>query len=1424
MSTESLIWTLLPDGFDLETGELRSTIFVSPRLRTGGTREPLKAFPTFHHWPAALDRLKFLAEVDGIGTVDLERDDRNGTPDLATWDLLFGGDVFVDETEVRDLGTRRVHSFPAAMVADELLSVYGRVAAQHATEHPSIHDPLIAGLASDLGRIGDFPDEEEARLDGLFHADDRGPRGRRGRFVPHRLVENDRSLVFALANRFYDRRRQGERLRDARGPIKPGDVPPRPERKELDFHNYVAAFGDYRYLLRMLGLAIDVRMPSDAAFVGTHRYRVVVGGEPEPWMNDDTATPWMNYECDDRWFVPRTRDDGRHDIRDGQLLLESKDYFRIHQIDIDGSALKATNTASTVSRQLRVATSQAETMASTTSSLPALRGAGLTVTRQGTAETVVGQFDHTLAHAEGERNGKRADLWADDVIRGYRWEAEKDGTGEFRSLVARVGTYTYHPSGGGAAQPVAVPAEDEGFVKGSSTTSVPGDEDLYLHEAIASWSGWSMVTSRPGGGVTENDQLDGGQTPLERDPDALDAGLPLETSFRARPGSLPTLRFGHEYRLRARTVDLAANSVEADRLDDQHASPPTRFQRWEPVPAPVLVARRAFGEGESQLRMVIRSTAGVAVDDYLALARVAALAPSTVTGLGYLASDERWVVPPKTSQQLAELHGVFDDAIGSGDPARIQAAYEVAAREAGQLPELVPEASLVTPYLPDVLSRGVRFNRFLAEAGIRRQDWPTTGNGWWDRQPFRVVLVDGAGPAPVTPTGAYATPVWDAAEGTLTVPVAQADTRTVRISSAVEETDLELMGMYERLLWATGADDWQDRRHEALESRNWMLTPWVELTIVHAVEKPLADPVIGVTAAGMARGSGETFCALVGSIATHARSTGRLDIDATWTEQVDDVTKDLPVDGVDGREPPPAVHGHVGDFLLEATEDACRVGRDDLKAGGGTGPTHRLRHEFGDTRHRTVTYEAMATTRFREYFPPAVTEGVDETGASLITRTGGTVTLPVPSSRRPDPPDIAYVIPTFRWTTELVGGGGRLATGLARRRVRHCGLRVYLRRPWYSSGDDERLGVVLEDQPWLTWPIDVRWGLDVDVADRLRAEDFATRVVEAGALPVVGPQRATALEKLLRGGGLTARQLSAGGEDGEDGGADALQFALSDLMGRVGSVVLNPTFIGPFKLGPDPEQLLTRVGADPVFASRSATTGPYISQFPLRTGVRGGLSLAETPRAKVTVVAHTPRFDPDRRLWYCDIELDAGAAYQPFVRLALCRYQANSIDEHHISKVVLADFAQLLPRRVATVRPRARGLSVSLSGPVGVGQLGGTTVTVSSVRATRLVTATVERLADGGDPDLEWVQDADPVELEVSIGEAGLGDVTWSGQVPTPTERPGFTHRLLIREFEIHPTDDGDELDPFDSVREAGFVFFQSTVRHRLVYADSFAV
>ena len=116
------------------------------------------------------------------------------------------------------------------------------------------------------------------------------------------------------------------------------------------------------------------------------------------------------------------------------------------------------------------------------------------------------------------------------------------------------------------SSPIDIPP-DEGFLKGTSSTSVPGgDDDLYLHEAVFGWDGWSLVAKRPGQTIIGNNV---GTPDVENPTD-----IPLITQFTPAPGTLPRLRFGRTYRFRARAVDLAGNSISRDDLVRDHATNP----------------------------------------------------------------------------------------------------------------------------------------------------------------------------------------------------------------------------------------------------------------------------------------------------------------------------------------------------------------------------------------------------------------------------------------------------------------------------------------------------------------------------------------------------------------------------------------------------------------------------------------------------------------------------------------------------------------------------------------------------------------------------------------------------------------------------------------------------------------------------------
>ena len=271
----------------------------------------------------------------------------------------------------------------------------------------------------------------------------------------------------------------------------------------------------------------------------------------------------------------------------------------------------------------------------------------------------------------------------------------------------------------------------------------------------------------------------------------------------------------------------------------------------------------------------------------------------------------------------------------------------------------------------------------------------------------------------------------------------------------------------------------------------------------------------------------------------------------------------------------------------------------------------------------------------------------------------------------------------------VVQGGQQV--GVASERVGNA-LRIYLDRPWWSSGEGELLGV-------LTWPgAETRLQGELDNDDPLR----------------------------------------------------------------------------PF---------VTQWGSDPIYASTAAPSKyPRLNAFPKAVATKSGaqLSLAELgpDGPKVNVAGHTVGFDDARGLWYCDVVINAGSTYQPFVRLALARYQPASIPDAHLSPVVLADYVQLAPSRAATVvRSTTTTVQVTVAGPVA------TSTEAASGAAARPCRVTVEQRQPAiGDPDLGWKAVGTPVALSGSVSG---GVATWSGPVTVPAAAGQGNLRLVIEQFEV---------------------------------------
>ena len=808
------------------------------------------------------------------------------------------------------------------------------------------------------------------------------------------------------------------------------------------------------------------------------------------------------------------------------------------------------------------------------------------------------------------------------------------------------------------------------------------------------------------------------------------------------------------------------------------------FLRWDPVLPPAIVPRIAYTTGESLRQVVIRS--GVTQD--LDTLELTVTPPdeyaASLPGLDYHDISERHLAPPKTSQVQAELHGAFDDAIGSADPDVRRAALAAALREAGtffdeQVPRLndpdafdpidgvqleneasVETADLVTleelhddpglapapgqyvvhdvdqlvlPYLPDTVAKGLSI--VFPDAGLDRLipfPWSTEGftsrfaGDWPELEPVRMVLDDSD-----VLTG-------DVTGNVLRFGVPAGERHRFRLACSLDEVDLDRFGIWRSLPPAVRAN--QDVIDAVVDGWLWAFTPFEEITLVHAVPRPLEAP--RPTTLGPFRLPDSVESALFGAVDVHGPSTESITAEARWVEPVDDLSLPAPED-----RPTRSV---AFTLPIGVDEDLAVLGPVDLSTtlpGFGPITMHANAHHFGDTHHREVTYRFRAQTRYREYFDaealaaPAVDPPIDpdapvDDGQSVI---GPDVVVSVPSSHRPAAPIVHSVIPLFRWD-----GGGEPEQPLGVRRRRLAGVRIYLERGWYSSGAGELLGLLIApggvdpgDVPYVSqWGRDPLW-------------------ISA---PVTRRTMALELEDLLKASGL------------DDRPGDAL----------------------------------------PIGAPKT---------FPLT-------SLPDQPT--VAVLGYEPVFNHERQLWYVDVAIRPGDAFWPFVRLAVARYQPTSLPGCHLSAPVQCDFVQLPPERTLSVsRTDVRHVRVVLSGPVGFrtplreGLSQSDLAFAAAVMQNRVVVATLQRRDPTIKSDLSWKTMAATI-LPIRGHGHDQAEAGWVGSLEAPVDLPlvqpsrtgdASNWRVHIEEWERLP---GDPSPISVADDESGDPIWQS----RLIYAD----
>ncbi|MCH8557937.1 MAG: hypothetical protein LAT84_08950 [Balneolia bacterium] len=1366
---------------------LRVSVHFGMKLFSHNRLGPYDGFTGSTNWArrvreASVTFLLNGAEVQGNLASDTQ-------PDPELWNSIFNENTPVNPYEREDYSNRFIRTFPAVELYESLRETY-QAAAIHSPDRFIDTSGMVPGPSNVQATHfvpPELPPDQEAFLRLLQEAGPLADKAVIGKAMSELDIRKDGAFItpseiLDIANRynvpeetvkwmqllrFYNRPHAAESIAG-------------PNSVEVDFHYMMGVLGDYPVLMRKLGIVADYEIELNDSLPSTGTIQALnIGGIPG---RTDKPVSTYRVHSDSGIITLDTRSENTAELRAGCLDIGGGKSYQILQEDTDRMLMKAMNVASNTTIKLGALVARrarrGDFEPSEPESLPALQTSGITLYRKNQDAFLHQSFQMARAFFIGtEANALQSEkFYFEDLMDGFAVDIQDVNSGRWFSLCKRTGRYKIGEHG------EEFIAEDEGSVAESSVSE--NDEglenDFYIHEALFAWDGWSLVAEKPGntivprevhGDIESNSSLelqaDDNYERLGRIQHRPPEEFPLETWFKPQKGSLPPLRFGRKYRLRVRAVDIAGNRLsmdDADRAGSAVVSDEILYRRFEPVSPPVVLPRFRMGEGESVETVVIRSTYDLSTTEYLESEAV----KKATAGLPHKWHhwNERHIAPPKAAQEMAERHSLFDTAI-TGNNDRLKQ-FNIAVKEKGTFkdkliidvntgePSIPVEGlglvkpgesgvqpfdglgpgepleedhylvydtkKLQLPYLPDP------FSGELALLGLPGAGDSVTkvsfGLSFPDAKPFRIVIVEGSG----SPEFRNNDPEFG--PRILRVPLPKAAIAEVDLSAALSNAQIDHMGVWG---WIDGAglnSSTKNRLRQLIrEGRHWMISPSRKIKLVHAVQQPLEEPRLR-SASAQKTGIGETAAMLSGRFHFDCRSTGRISFSASWEEPHDNPTLEQPEDGREGREiiakSGRVLEMDIEPFYKDITDLRFPVPAEEhpdyphKKQLDTTEVNHFFRHDFGDTKHRIVLYSLTAVSRFEHYFTDQLRQN-----ENAFTRTGASYSVSILSSARPDAPLVKYLIPTFGWEQETFPEGN-----ISRRKG--GGLRVWLDRPWYSSGEGELLGVVIP------------------------------------------------------------------------GNHDAAML-------------------------PENAHLISHCGQDPIRKSAQPAYRLRPEHFPDRVRGNNTITLEETGLT-AAVAGHQVHFDEERKLWYSDIQIDTGDAYFPMVRLALVRFQPSSMEDAHVSAVVLADFIQPAADRTAAVSLIGNQIRVMVSGVYSMNlfalEAGGHVVDKydSPVDRSHRFVATLEQRRSGSDENWQTVHD-DFIDLPLEAVQQYGPDILWMSTFDAGQEavvesgyfgREELEFRVSVKEYEMHYRDPDEQariptrrIDP---------------LAERVVYADTINV
>ncbi len=1116
---------------------------------------------------------------------------------------------------------------------------------------------------------------------------------------------------------------------------------------QWEFHEKFSVLDSHPLLLRKLGFIIDIEFdPADLKYMQGGAPAPLTPGDYELRINPLYA-PGPNavdlpqgadvvvgaVEFAPRYSANPPTDPGFVDIVDGERS------WPVVTSEV-GSEIAATTVLA--SGYQRMVTERLGGEDGYPLTLPARSTTGISLMAPRLAERIHRDLDRQWNIAQSLDIAARKIQIAEgaDIIVGYRMDIRPAGSPGWLSLNWRNGLWRPDPDTYGAG--TVDLGVDEGWTEpaGAGATGSSDREQRYA-QAVSVWTGWSQAIERQGKAIDEASEA-AAINPLSPPPPGFGATI----DYVAPPGGakLPTLRFGTVYDLRLRIVYLGGVAKDLGAVEPASARRSVTYLRHEPVMSPVAYLGDIRGEiveigdikGESYSGETVAWSQSPETVVVRSAGNGAAVDPAIV--------QTRWLTPVRVSPWLVEQHGLLDSG-GRPDPAKYS---QIASRDAAFYgPSTTGYAAVgdvigfawtspsqgTTPFYPDPLTSGVLVRGVPTSGGTPTETGASFGGTWPDVVPIGLNVAGG-------------TPGATVSGQTIDLRVAPGRTERLRISSSIPSGQLNLLDLWERVKSTASAAD-------AAKGAFWQLSPYRDMTVVHATKQPVSAPYFdSADTWNGERSNGEIQCVISGSMHIDEPSTESVSLTGTLTSGID---------GGPGTPAPAIREARVGDigtvnvanpapggptgstaYAMEATVQLEDTRRHDLALVG----TAYSRYAEYFRQIRQVTYSAGSTTPIivlptstgaeQPLVPGSArvqwtSAGQSVTGTLNVDYTeqalAGTVTpiagggipggsivlsaivdpvslsstasttgstsrdIVLPASARPQSPDVAWTLPAFTWNPASKATTGRTVTSTRS----SASLRIYLERPWFTSGLNEDLAVLLRPSRGAAAVTDYvsRWGGD----------------------PVV-----------TGGGNLPAAWPAARHFTNASGSATRVPMA---------------------------EDSSLRVDLVRYAVGREAADGSLIG------------------------------WDAERDQWYVDLDVDIDAAYRPFIRLALARYQEGAPAALRLSPVTLLDVVQLDPARTATVAVRKAGnyeASVTLAGPSYKASKTG-----SGPGRTFLVH---ERLSEHDTPGPDAVLWQEVKRTEIT-GRYSAGQGRWSGKIALGANIGGGRHRLVIEQYEEWRTD-----------------------------------